>query len=271
MAATDSRVPPVGVGQASRARPHASAPMTVPILVISLTRSTHRREYMSKQLDRLGLPWEFIDAIDGVNGGAHRLTPGEVGCARSHLRCYELIIERGLDAALILEDDVALPSNLGDTLRALSQTPAEWELVLLAHHSTRHGPRVGAESMWRRVPLDVSHALARPVEFAMGAMAYVIRRSAAHKLLRYGSPLRMPADWLTGFAPSAGVRAYLVTPPIAWPDEETSVPTTIPGREGSAAPLASPTRRQRLRTCAGDVWLLARKMGIAPNAFSRRF
>ncbi|WP_367278723.1 glycosyltransferase family 25 protein [Malikia sp.] len=48
-----------------------------------------------------------------------RLTAGELGCFLSHLRCWQLLVERDLDCALILEDDFAPEPILSASTLAL--------------------------------------------------------------------------------------------------------------------------------------------------------
>ncbi|MDE2000791.1 MAG: glycosyltransferase family 25 protein, partial [Burkholderiales bacterium] len=97
--------------------------MTPPlILLINLDRSRDRLDRCGALLDKLGLPWERAPAVDGAkldpstlkqlnpqpapHGEWFRgLTPGEIGCFLSHLKCWELIAQRQLACALIQEDD----------------------------------------------------------------------------------------------------------------------------------------------------------------------
>ncbi len=277
---------------------NAMPPMTAEggfpaIFVISLSTSRERREHIARQLTTLGLPWEFIDAVDGLAlppddvqrvgdstvievspGLRRRLTPGEIGCALSHQHCYRLIRERGLPMAIILEDDVDVSVELLAVMRALPRFPRNWELVLFAHHSARHGPNEGAATAWRGVAVHRRHRVARVVEFAMGAMAYLISHEGARKLLDHGTPVRMPADWLTGYAPSAGVRLFAVTPPVITPHAATPHATTLPDREASFSWTQQTPRRGpvfvRLRMWVGTVLLWMRKAGVYPDAYSRR-
>ncbi|OIV47205.1 hypothetical protein BK025_05995 [Sodalis sp. TME1] len=101
------------------------------IFIINLARSVERRESIEKQLNKLHLPYEFIEAIDG-----HALTLeeirqhtrplnyafklGEIGCSLSHLKVYREICERGIPKALILEDDAQLTDDLPLVLNELS-------------------------------------------------------------------------------------------------------------------------------------------------------
>lgn len=264
-----------------------------PVLVISLTRSAERREHMARQLGDLGLLWEFVDGVDGsalareelrsAAGAAalevrpalgRRLTPGEIGCALSHQRCYRRILEKELRMAFVLEDDVDVPPAFVEVAEAILRFPPGWELVLFAHHSARNGTSKGAETTWRGAAVHPRHRVARVAEFAMGAMAYLLTSEGARKLLDHGTPVRMPADWVTGYAPSAGVRSCAVTPPVITPHTAVSHPTTLPGRDVEGDPARAPARvgpMGRLRSWAGTGWLHLRKAGVFPGSYSRRF
>jgi GR25 family glycosyltransferase involved in LPS biosynthesis len=69
---------------------------------------------MQRQLDDLGLPFRFFNAIDGSKMTATKfreavgvkLTPGEIGCGLSHLAVIREIAEGEHEYAAILEDDV---------------------------------------------------------------------------------------------------------------------------------------------------------------------
>ena len=79
-----------------------------PVFVINLDRSWQRREYMEGQANQLGLAYERISAVDGLNvpewlrsefDGPHTMSPGEVGCYASHLVVAQRIVCAAIDAA----------------------------------------------------------------------------------------------------------------------------------------------------------------------------
>lgn len=90
------------------------------ILVVSLAVDTARRERLQERFPRYFPAFEFVDAVDGrclpaseyfshIKGSLQRLsgilTPTEVGCALSHMKCLEEAQEMD-GPVLILEDDV---------------------------------------------------------------------------------------------------------------------------------------------------------------------
>ena len=93
--------------------------MAIPkIIVISLKNST-RRENIAKRLSGLGLNFTFFDATDGKKLPAsvlesvdydfypkHYLSPkpltlGEIGCAISHIKVYEHMVENNIKSSNI--------------------------------------------------------------------------------------------------------------------------------------------------------------------------
>lgn len=267
--------------------------MIPPTFVISLKRSSDRRRLMTEQLTAVGLSAEFVDAVDGrtftresiladvgpaaleVRPGLHRpLTYGEIGCALSHRECYRRILDGGIAVGCILEDDIDLPATFPSLLTEIALHAGEWDLALLAHHSSRRSVFEGAEAQWRGRQLGPQHRLARPAEFAMGAMAYLVTNEGARRLLAYSTPVRMPADWITGYAPRAGVRSVVVSPPVVVPHLATHLPTTLPLRDapdvdGRRTPPR--TMREQAITWGGHAWLLLRKAGLFTDSYARRY
>ena len=73
----------------------------IPIFVISLEDAVERREFMSKQLDELGLVYKFIPAI--------KADPYPIGIAISHLKTIK---QPGLEPPfMVLEDDCLISKN----------------------------------------------------------------------------------------------------------------------------------------------------------------
>jgi glycosyl transferase family 25 len=84
------------------------------IFVLNLERAVERRQSMLQHLSGLGIEAEILPAVEGARlppsslpaGTDPRLSPGEVGCYLSHVRFWEIVVERGLEHAVVLEDDV---------------------------------------------------------------------------------------------------------------------------------------------------------------------
>lgn len=94
-----------------------------------MERATERLAHARETLTQLPLPAEILPAIDGramsrdeieavYHRGLHRpnypfeLDAGNIGCFLSHRAAWHQIVERNLDAALVLEDDAHVDQPL---------------------------------------------------------------------------------------------------------------------------------------------------------------
>lgn len=211
--------------------------MTLPaVFVINLQRDTVRRAQMRERLDAIGLPFRFLDAVvgDGLDldtcphyDGARRrrsfgrdMTKGEVGCLLSHRKAYEIMVEEGLDTALILEDDVTFEPDFPDVLRALHATPVPWDIVrfLGSEKIYRLGRRIIALLVGR-------YFMARIPGAHGGAHAYLLTQAAARVLLDHTRRSWMPIDTLHGRCWDTGLESLVVHPAPLRTDPEAG--TTI--------------------------------------------
>src|SRR6266704_3388507 len=99
-----------------------------PVYVISLQASAIRRQNMTARLKAAGIPFEFVDAIDGRTerlpdqfDGARVVRDGFWGesalaCALSHRKVHRCIATGSAEMALVLEDDAKLPPDFCKTL-----------------------------------------------------------------------------------------------------------------------------------------------------------
>lgn len=227
--------------------------MNLKFFVISLKHQVQKRAFMQEQLDRFGIDFEFFDAVNGRElsdedkslcsfgdstiltcTGNHRvridcaLSPGEIGCALSHLKVYQQVAtwltdERNADTvAVILEDDAVINEDTVLALNSLDVITETWEVVQFSEHvgiknlpwrkhyyfDREHGfyfARVG----WHNKRLDAILNLRRMV----GRTAcYVIKPQAAQKLVELGFPVRMPSDYLLGHIAYNQLRLFQTYP-----------------------------------------------------------
>ena len=260
-----------------------------PIFVVSMARSVERRAHITAQLAAQGLPFEVHPAVDARDLSeetirellgevplqrqpflGRRLTMGEIACGLSHLEIYRRMQREHVDRAVVLEDDVDLLPSFGSVLRALAAEP-RCEMVLLGHHSARHGHDVGAETCLYRRIVHGEHRLARVCEFAMGAYGYLVTTGAAARLARYAQPMRMPADWVTGYAPSSGVRQHAITPPCVVPARRFCGESEIGSRDDGGVTAPAVGTRGTARRLGGRAFLALRKLGFFPGLYSKGF
>lgn len=198
--------------------------MTLPLVyVINLPASINRRREMEKQLSKLDMKYNFIDAVDGRNLDklyidkyyssreslklhGRELSRGELGCALSHLSIYREMITLGSDYAVILEDDIYVGSSFKKFVDLLPQIQGDdWEMINLIS-DTRSTP-------FGKPVFDI-YRYSRFHNPSNRTAAYVIKQSAALKLLRHAYPIRFAADGLTGRFMETGVNLYGLSPDI---------------------------------------------------------
>ncbi|MDM5069113.1 glycosyltransferase family 25 protein [Aeromonas salmonicida] len=179
-----------------------------------------------KQMEHLGIGFEFFNAVDGraltaVDLGkvdfslareycGHDLSRAEVGCALSHIRLYELIVAQGIERCVILEDDVYLHMHFKAIIETIV-TCNQADIVFLHHGKAKRWP------LLRQLP--EGYRLARymtPSKHSkrgvLSAAGYILTLTGAEKLLAKAYPLRMPADYLTGRLQLNGLTASGVEP-----------------------------------------------------------
>ena len=101
--------------------------------------------FMQKQLKELNVEFRVIEAVDGKSLTEEdlslyskkmarkcckrELSVGEIGCALSHAKIWELVIKEKLEEVLVLEDDVKIGRSLLGILENRYKLPADYEFV----------------------------------------------------------------------------------------------------------------------------------------------
>ncbi len=193
--------------------------------VINLARSPDRLAGMRDRLERAGLEWVRVDAVDGRQFGdppwenfddftynylwGMHPHPNELGCYLSHHRALQAFLDSGEETALILEDDAVLSDDIGEVLNDLLDNADQWDVVKL---DSRHwGMPVTT------YPLRKGRRLVAYTQRNTGAAGYVTNRKAAEAYVRRLLPMKVPYDhafdqaWRFGFR-MRGVLPRPVTP-----------------------------------------------------------
>ena len=182
--------------------------------VINLEKSTVRRKHMVDQLAPYPfLDVEFLKAIDGrllTEEERHTrfdyvrskklygrtLNAGEVGCALSHRKVYQTLLNGDQEYALVLEDDISIKRDL-NTL----------DLSKVDKILRTKRPRVlmlsGDYCFYRKRPYIRIYS-------AVGAYAYLINRAAARLILNKIHPCCVADEWL--YYKRKGLQLYAVYP-----------------------------------------------------------
>ncbi|MCA9139735.1 MAG: glycosyltransferase family 25 protein [Planctomycetales bacterium] len=185
--------------------------------VISLARSTTRAANALSILDQLPMTGEVLPAVDGralsedeiatvfqrqIHSPRYpfELKANEIGCFLSHRKAWQQIVERGLDAAMILEDDVAVDSqtiaSAVDYLRSLqSQFP-------YVQFPVRPVPKSAAV-----LTTSIDHSIRLPQVTMLRTSGQWVTRDAAAELLKATKKFDRPVDttlqmhWITSVRP----------------------------------------------------------------------
>ncbi|HIW07561.1 MAG TPA: glycosyltransferase family 25 protein [Candidatus Ignatzschineria merdigallinarum] len=186
------------------------------IFIVNLSKAVDKREYMREQLDRLKISnYRFVEAIygknlpesffiDGVdNYPKCSLTKSEIGCALSHLKIYQEMVDASLPYAIILEDDVVLPDDFKEFSEKISES---------IDHSSSKVISLGKANkitLLRKYFSYNSYGEYTAVT-GFGTYAYVINLAAAKSLLQHLMPIRYEADMFMHFRENGWLKYFRV-------------------------------------------------------------
>lgn len=203
------------------------ATASCPILILSLPGDEARRAPLLERLAALGLDYEVVLGVDGRKGlpadlerevdreavlrnSRRALTDGELACALSHRRACQTVLDRGWQAAVILEDDAVVSERLRDFIRAGGAT--RWPMTLLDYSRISVARGSGTEIC----PGLRAHRVMFNATLNTG---YSVSRAAAQVLVSAASPVRGRADWPCDLH---GLSAVAIHPrPVDHPPEGT--------------------------------------------------
>lgn len=178
-------------------------PMDVRGFVIHLDRAESRRPQVDRLLAHSPCPTEVMAAVDGRSSdpadlaraypGTELIQPrypfalgqGEIACFLSHRKVWSTIVERRMDAALILEDDVGLESTFPAVFGLACDHVARLGYI---QFQTRPLPQ------GRIVAIAGEAALIRPLVLPLRTSAQLVSRGAAERLLELTAQFDRPID-----------------------------------------------------------------------------
>jgi len=195
----------------------------IPVFVINLDRAAQRLERMDAELGALGVSYERLPAVDGSAITAdfiktfapvkswrqrRRPAPSQVGCYLSHVRALELIRDRGLERACILEDDVVFAPDFPSFLDAAAPWPDGTDVLKLEIAGVADKLRA----------LVIGRTGSRKFAFIQsggqfGAAAYIVTASGAEKMLADLKVMTAGYDGQAFDYYRSGVKVVHVMPP----------------------------------------------------------
>tara|TARA_Y100000815_G_scaffold210141_2_gene194434 strand:+ start:14242 stop:15027 length:786 start_codon:yes stop_codon:yes gene_type:complete len=125
--------------------------LNISVLLINLDRSADRFTRSAQQLEKLGVKYRRVSAVDGLEldrksvelysatgtwwRTGRDLTNAEIGCFLSHLNCLQIFLDSGEELCLIVEDDIEFREDAAGTIDATARWLKSESDVDLVHLS----------------------------------------------------------------------------------------------------------------------------------------
>jgi glycosyl transferase family 25 len=214
------------------------------VYVINLARRPDRRAFMQEQADRLGLEFDYIDAVDAqspsenfdeieVRTGSHgRISKGDLACTLSHRKFWRLFLESGAPHAVVLEDDAILSDDCGQFFADGGWIPPGADVVKLE----RYG-RLRPMFMDRDARPAHGRRVGRFYGKCAGTAGYVVSVAGARMLLAATASVDDPIDQMMfnpGRSKLFGRLAPYILEPAICEQEQVAVPSDIRGKRQSS-------------------------------------
>ena len=232
-------------------------------LIIHLERSLERKPQVKKLKKDLPYRTKVVDAVDGSkpdNGFSKGYTPrlllprypfrlgsAEVACFQSHRKCWQEILDRGLEAALIIEDDVAIIDGEFTAAVKLAMKEIKMGDLIRLPMKPREKPRN------RSLKRD-NISIFEPTVIGLGTQAQIVTYDAARRLLEKTEHFDRPIDVYLQLRWKHGVRVLTL-----WPngvrERSSSLGGSLIGKERSNGDklrreLLRPLYRAKLNICS---------------------
>jgi GR25 family glycosyltransferase involved in LPS biosynthesis len=181
--------------------------------IVHLERAERRRPQVDALLRQLPMPAEIVDAVDGLKLSpeeaeavyrrrlhrptyAFRLLDTEIACFLSHRKAWQAIVDSGVEAGLVIEDDVAVDPRFAEVVTFAGGVAGARDYVRF--------PRWERGEDGETVHRSGDMAIIEPFLPALGMQAELIGREAARLLLATTETFDRPVDstvqmqWLHG-------------------------------------------------------------------------
>lgn len=186
--------------------------------VVHLDRARDRMPQVERLMAKLPIPSEIVEAVDGscltdaeidrvYRRRLHKpsypfeMSIGEIACFLSHRKAWAAIVEQGIDAGLIFEDDVELDDSFHAAFAAAKTCLKPGAFIRFPFRMGKeHGKCVLTQG-------DVN--VIQPTRIGLGMVAQLVSRDAAIRLLAATAFFDRPVDttvqmsWLTHVSPLA--------------------------------------------------------------------
>ena len=178
-------------------------PQSIKAFIVHLAREERRTAQVERLMAALPVPAEIIDAVDGLTlseadrdrvyrRNLHKpaypfaLSNSEVACFLSHRKAWAAIVEQGLDAGFVIEDDVDLTSDFPAAFAAAVACLAPGAFVRFPFRADREAGK--------DILVKGATRVIRPRTIGLGMVAQLVSRGAAIRLLQATEMFDRPVD-----------------------------------------------------------------------------
>jgi glycosyl transferase family 25 len=233
---------------------------TTPAFYINLDSRPDRREHTEQQLARIGLVAERVSAVtpaaipaERIAAASRYMSATELACSFSHRKVWQMMLDRQLRGALILEDDALLSSAIARVM-ALPDLAATCDALQLESHPTNAllGP-----------PLALVDGVScrRLMSSSLGTCAYYVTGEFARRVLARDDLDTLAIDRIL-FGRGGGIiyasRIYQAVPALAVQLDMFAHGKTSAGRSDLTPSRLHGPRRRGLKARLDKIGLGAR-------------
>lgn len=209
--------------------------MKIGSFIIHLERAAGRKPQVGYLLETLPFGAQVIAATDGAQMSQaewaayqprlwrphypFRLLPGEIAAFHSHRHCWQDIIDHGLDAGLIVEDDVQLHAPQFERAVAIA-------IAQLGPGDFMRLPMKPREKPLRIVSGGGDVRLFEPRLVGLGMLAQIVTAEAARRLLAQTERFDRPVDTFVQLRWVHGVRVLTL-----WPSGVSEISSRLGGSQ----------------------------------------
>ena len=191
--------------------------MNIKAFIIHLARASDRRPQVAKLVQELPVKTEVIDAVDSrtlpdadikrvYKRKLHaprypfKLSKNEIACFLSHRKAWQAIVDQGLNAGFVIEDDIELTDVFNAAFQAVTNHFEPGSFVHFTFRDREQGREVFRNDQLRIII---------PNPIGLGMVAQLVSFDAAKKLLAATEQFDRPVDttvqmrWVTGLQPLA--------------------------------------------------------------------
>ena len=131
------------------------------MFLLNLERRPERRKYADEQFKSIGLTgvkhWPAVDATAlGLRSIVKDITPGMIGCYRSHRDIMKHCLDNNINSYIVFEDDPVFIGGFNHFIAlAIENIPPDWEFIYWGCHEHKNGQPLKFINEYWAIPCSV--------------------------------------------------------------------------------------------------------------------